>query len=134
MSTHKPEDIFSPQIDGLLSIADKISKEAKIDGVFPKGTSKKGGFEILNHRLHVVHVPHRWYAMEENVHGVNQLRVMGGVCDCCLRAGMKFYGGKGIVKENVVFRGVIIYFVGLEAPIPILYESQVCDSLLHTRI
>jgi UDP-N-acetyl-D-mannosaminuronic acid dehydrogenase len=99
VSTHKPDDIFSPQIDGLPSIADKISKEAKIDGAvvsiestIPKGTSKKV-FEILNHRVHVVHVPHRWYAMEEKVHGVNQLRVIGGVCDCCLRAGMKFYGG-----------------------------------------
>src|ERR687888_2362197 len=29
VSTHKPDDMFSPQIDGLLSIADKISKEAK---------------------------------------------------------------------------------------------------------
>ena len=28
ISTHKPDDMFSPQIDGLLSIADKISKEA----------------------------------------------------------------------------------------------------------
>src|SRR3954470_13704220 len=29
ISTHKPDDIFSPQIEGLLSIVDKISKEAK---------------------------------------------------------------------------------------------------------
>src|SRR6476660_1915030 len=28
-STHKPDDMFSPQIDGLLSIVEKISKEAK---------------------------------------------------------------------------------------------------------
>ena len=28
VSTHKPDNMFSPQIDGLLSIADKISKEA----------------------------------------------------------------------------------------------------------
>jgi len=32
VSTHRPDDIFSPQINGLLSIADKISKEAKKDG------------------------------------------------------------------------------------------------------
>jgi UDP-N-acetyl-D-mannosaminuronic acid dehydrogenase len=106
VSTHNPDDIFSPQIDGLLSIADKISKEAKIDGApvsiestIPKGTSKKV-FDILNHRLHVVYVPHRWYAMEENVHGVNQLRVIGGVCDCCLRAGMQFYGGTEIYSDT----------------------------------
>ena len=29
VSTHKTDDMFSPQIDGLLSVAEKISKEAK---------------------------------------------------------------------------------------------------------
>ena len=61
-----------------------------IESTIPKGTSKKV-FEMLNHRLHVVHAPHRWYALEEKEHGVNQLRVIGGVCDCCLKAGMQFY-------------------------------------------
>src|SRR5919197_5371118 len=75
VSTHKPEDIFSPQIDGLLSIADRISAEAKsgalvsIESTIPKGTSKKV-FEKLNHRLHVAHAPLRWYALEEKEHGV----------------------------------------------------------------
>src|ERR671913_825739 len=101
ISTHKPDDMFSPQIDGLLSIIDKISKEAKngalvsIESTIPKGTSKKV-FEMLNHRLHVAHAPHRWYALEEKEHGVNQLRVVGGVCDCCLRAAMQFYDGSQI--------------------------------------
>jgi UDP-glucose 6-dehydrogenase len=60
VSTHEPEDMFRPQIDGLLSIIeDKISKEAKngalvsIESTIPRGTSKKV-FELLNHRLHVV--------------------------------------------------------------------------------
>ena len=99
VSTHKQEDMFSPQIEGILSIVqDKISKEAKngalvtIESTIPKGTSKKV-FEMLNHRLHVAHAPHRWYALEEKEHGVNQLRVVGGVCDCCLRAAMQFYDG-----------------------------------------
>jgi UDP-N-acetyl-D-mannosaminuronic acid dehydrogenase len=97
VSTHKPDDMFSPQIEGLLSIAEKISKDAKsgalvsIESTIPKGTSKKV-FDTLNHRMHVVHAPHRWYSLEENEHGVNQLRVIGGVCECCLKAGMQFYG------------------------------------------
>ncbi len=102
VSTHKQEDMFSPQIEGILSIVqDKISKEAKngalvtIESTIPKGTSKKV-FEMLNHRLHVAHAPHRWYALEEKEHGVNQLRVVGGVCDCCLRAAMQFYDGSQI--------------------------------------
>jgi UDP-N-acetyl-D-mannosaminuronic acid dehydrogenase len=103
ISTHKPDDMFSPQIEGLLSIVDKISKEAKngalvsIESTIPKGTSKKV-FEMLNHRLHVAHAPHRWYALEEQEHGVNQVRVIGGVCDCCLKVAMYFYDGK---SENM---------------------------------
>src|SRR5689334_7515246 len=99
VSTHKPDDMFSPQIDGLLSIVKKISKEAKngalvsIESTIPKGTSKKV-FEMLNHRLHVAHAPHRWYALEQEEHGVNQLRVLGGVCQCCLDVAMEFYDGR----------------------------------------
>jgi UDP-N-acetyl-D-mannosaminuronic acid dehydrogenase len=106
VSTHNPDDIFSPKIDGLLSIADKISKEANKDGALvsiestvPVGTSKKV-FEMLNHRLHVVHTPHRWYSLEEKEHGVNQLRVIGGVRDCCLRAGMQFYNSHSGIGES----------------------------------
>jgi len=105
VSTHKADDMFSPQIDGLLSIVERISKEAKsgalvsIESTVPKGTSKRI-FEILNHRMHVVHAPHRWYSLEENIHGVNQLRVIGGVCDCCLKTGLAFYGGVDSVNVN----------------------------------
>lgn len=99
ISTHKPDDIYSPYTDGLLAITEKISKEAKdgslvsIESTVPKGTSKRI-FEMLNHRLHVAHAPHRWYALEEDIHGVNQLRVIGGVSDCCLRLALRFYDGR----------------------------------------
>jgi UDP-N-acetyl-D-mannosaminuronic acid dehydrogenase len=102
VSTHKPEDMFSPYIEGLLSVVDRISKEAKRDGALvsiestiPRGTSNKV-LEILGHRLHVAHAPHRWYALEEKEHGVNQLRVVGGVYDCCLETAMQFYNGNSI--------------------------------------
>jgi UDP-N-acetyl-D-mannosaminuronic acid dehydrogenase len=107
ISTHQPDDMFTPQIDGLLSIVqEKIAKEAKngalvsIESTIPRGTSKKV-FEMLNHRLHVAHIPHRWYALEEKEHGVNQLRVVGGVCDCCLRAAVQFYGQINNVNNNI---------------------------------
>jgi nucleotide sugar dehydrogenase len=105
VSTHMPDDIFTPQIDGLLYIVEEISRKARngaivsIESTIPRGTSKKV-FEILNHRLHVVHVPHRWYALEEIEHGVNQLRVIGGVHDCCLRAALQFYTGDGNNSNN----------------------------------
>jgi nucleotide sugar dehydrogenase len=100
VSTHKPEDIFSPQIDGLLNVVNKISKRAKkgallsIESTIPQGTTRKI-YEMLDHRLHVIHAPHRWYALEEEYHGVNQPRVIGGVCDCCINTGMEFYSGVG---------------------------------------
>ena len=51
---------------------------------------------------HVVHAPHRWYALDQKEHGVNQLRVIGGVSDCCLRAGMQFYSGNNINNNRRV--------------------------------
>lgn len=104
VSTHDPNDEYTPYVDGLFSLAQKISREAKngslvsIESTVPKGTSKKI-FEILNHRLHVAHVPHRWYALEEDVHGVNQIRVIGGVSDCCLKKALQFYDSRNEVLE-----------------------------------
>ena len=107
VSTHRQDDIFSPQIEGLMSVVEKISREAKtgalisIESTIPKNTSKKV-FEKVDHRLHVVHAPHRWYALEEQEHGVNQLRIIGGVSNCCLQYGMSFYDGNSttIIKTN----------------------------------
>ena len=63
VSTHKPDDMFTPQIEGLLSIVERISKEARRDGALvsiestiPRGTSARV-FEMLNHRLHVLMHP-----------------------------------------------------------------------------
>jgi UDP-N-acetyl-D-mannosaminuronic acid dehydrogenase len=56
---------------------------------------------MLNHRLHVAHVPHRYYSLEEEDHGINQVRVIGGVCDCCLKKAIQFYG-YSVVKTVVV--------------------------------
>jgi UDP-N-acetyl-D-mannosaminuronic acid dehydrogenase len=110
ISTHREDDVSSPQVEGLMEIIRKISKEARngklvsIESTVPRGTTRKM-FEILEHRFHVVHAPHRWYAREEDVHGVNQLRVIGGVCDCCLRTGIRFYDGveQGAEKEDLEY-------------------------------
>src|ERR1044071_5664997 len=104
VSTHRPDDMFTPQVDGLMSVVEKISREAKtgalisIESTIPKGTSKKV-FEKVDHRLHVVHAPHRWYALEEEIHGVNQLRIVGGVNNCCLQHGLNFYDGREVIPS-----------------------------------
>lgn len=47
VSTHKPGDLFSPQIDGLLSVVEKLSTEAKngallsIESIFRRGHQRK---------------------------------------------------------------------------------------------
>ncbi|WP_415311818.1 NAD(P)-binding domain-containing protein [Candidatus Nitrosocosmicus sp. FF01] len=105
VSTHRPDDMFSPQVDSLMSVVEKISREAKsgalisIESTIPKGTSKRV-FEKLDHRLHVVHAPHRWYALEEEIHGVNQLRIVGGVSNCCLQHGLNFYDGREVIPTS----------------------------------
>lgn len=97
ISTHKPDDIFTPYQDGIFEIADKIAKEGKtgalvgIDSTISRGTSRKV-LDILNHRQHVVHVPHRFFGPEKLEHGVNQARVLGGCEKCCIEEGKRFYG------------------------------------------
>ena len=109
VSTHDPNDEYTPFIDGLFSVVQKISRQAKngslvsIESTVPKGTSKKI-FEMLNHRLHVAHAPHRWYSLEEDVHGVNQVRVIGGVSDCCLKVALQFYdsGNEALEFNDII--------------------------------
>ena len=114
VSTHNHSDIYSPQIDGLISVIFKIASEAKdgalvsIESTIPQGTCKKI-FELLEHRLHVVHAPHRWYSLDEKKYGVNQLRVLGGVNPCCLRLGLEFYNGNSNIKPSKICNGEDIF-------------------------
>ncbi|AIC15258.1 NAD(P)-binding domain-containing protein [Nitrososphaera viennensis] len=97
ISTHQPNDMFTPYLDGIMEVAYRIATEGKqgalvgIDSTIPKGTSRKV-LALLNHKMHVVHVPHRYYGPEKQDHGVNQTRVLGGCEPCCIAEGKKFYG------------------------------------------
>jgi nucleotide sugar dehydrogenase len=105
ISTHNRDDMFIPDTSGLKTVANKLSQEGKegalvvIESTVPQGTSKEF-CETVGHKLHVVHAPHRWYGVEENDHGVNQPRVIGGVHDCCLKLGMEFFSGTDSVNGN----------------------------------
>jgi nucleotide sugar dehydrogenase len=97
VATHDPQNIFAPQTESLFSVVSRIAEEGKtgalisIESTVPKGTSRRV-LEMIGHRLHVVHAPHRWWAEDQNTHGVNQTRVIGGVEECCLHEGLGFYG------------------------------------------
>ena len=129
ISTHKPDDIFSPQTDGLLSIVEKISKEAKdgalvsIESTIPKGTSRKV-LEMLNHRLHVAHAPHRWYELEQEKHGVNQLRVLGGVYIVVLEQLCNFTMGEQKNKrKKMSVRITTVIIIMLVILLPLLFSA-----------
>jgi nucleotide sugar dehydrogenase len=62
-----------------------------IESTILPGTSKKIFQEIFNGKVKLVHAPHRYWADQEDKYGVNQVRVIGGVNQESLDAGMKFY-------------------------------------------
>lgn len=97
ISTHRPDDASAPSLDGLYDIANRLSQEGKagalvgIDSTVTRGTSEKIK-DILRHRMHVVHVPQRFYANEKYDHGIRQMRVLGGCDKCCVEQARHFYG------------------------------------------
>lgn len=96
VSTHLPTDMFVPYLDGVYELANRLAREGKagaligIDSTVPRGTSDKIK-EIVKHRLHVAHVPHRYYVHEKKEHGVNQTRVLGASEKCCEKEATQFY-------------------------------------------
>ena len=107
ISTHRPEDMFVPYLDGLYDIARKIAHEGKtgalvgIDSTVTRGTSDEIK-KIMGHRLHVVHVPHRFYIHEQKDHGVRQTRVLGGSEPCCVKEARHFYGNMLKIPLHIV--------------------------------
>jgi UDP-N-acetyl-D-mannosaminuronic acid dehydrogenase len=96
ISTHNPDDMFMPFQDGIIQIAHKIAKEGKsgalvgIDSTISRGTSKMV-LNILEHKLHVCHVPHRFYIHDKEEHGVRQIRAAGACNECCMKQAKYFY-------------------------------------------
>jgi UDP-N-acetyl-D-mannosaminuronic acid dehydrogenase len=96
VSTHNPNDVAQPSFDALFQTAERLSYQGKknalvaIESTVTRGTCEeiKG---ILGHRLHVAHVPHRFYGEEKEEHGVRQLRVLGGCEKCCTEKALHFY-------------------------------------------
>lgn len=96
VSTHDPRSMFSPSLDALFQTARKLRCEGKKDSLVAlestvtKGTSREM-MRIFGGKMHVAHVPHRFYAQEKEVHGVRQMRVLGGCRVCCTRKALEFY-------------------------------------------
>lgn len=96
ISTHDPKNIAMPCFDNLFETFERLYAEGKkgslaiIESTISKDTCKNV-FDILGHKLHVAHVPHRFYAKEKEEHGVRQIRVLAGCESCCTELAFKFY-------------------------------------------
>ena len=96
VSTHDPRNMLKPSLSGFFQVINKLTTEGKsgslvaIESTITKGTSQKA-FTMLNHRLHLVHAPHRFYCNEKTLHGINQPRVLGGCKKCCTAEALYFY-------------------------------------------
>jgi nucleotide sugar dehydrogenase len=86
-----------PDLSAVFDVCKKVSKKAKskalisIESTIVPGTSKKIFREIFKGKIRLVHVPHRYWADEPQKHGVNQLRVIGGVDKESTEAGKNLY-------------------------------------------
>ena len=96
VSTHDPQNMLNPSLSGFFQVIRKLAREGKygslvaIESTITQGTSQKA-LTILNHRLHVVHAPHRFYCNDKTLHGINQTRVLGGCKNCCTAEALYFY-------------------------------------------
>jgi nucleotide sugar dehydrogenase len=108
VSTHDPQNMSIPNFNGLDDVIKRISREGKENALITIESTISKHFcdrilSTLGHRLHVVHVPHRYYDKEKERHGVKQLRVLGGYKKCCVKEAKNFY-------ENVL--GIPLHEVG----------------------
>ncbi len=96
VSTHNPANISEPSFESLIKTAEHLEQEAKegglvsIESTVTRGISRQVE-NILRHKLHVAHVPHRFFLQDKQEHGVKQLRVLGGCRDCCTQEALNFY-------------------------------------------
>lgn len=86
-----------PDLSAVFDVCKKIAKKADpktlvtIESTILPGTCKKIFEEIFKGQVKLVHAPHRYWADQPVEHGVNQLRVIGGVDKKSLTDGIKFY-------------------------------------------
>jgi UDP-N-acetyl-D-mannosaminuronic acid dehydrogenase len=87
----------APDLSPVFDVCKKISEKAKpsalvsIESTIIPGTCKKIFETIFKNKINLVHVPHRYWALDPEKHGVNQIRVIGAVNPESLSVGLKFY-------------------------------------------
>jgi nucleotide sugar dehydrogenase len=84
---------LSPVFDVCKKIAEKANQSTlvAIESTIIPGACKKIFETIFKNNVNLVHVPHRYWALDPEKHGVDQIRVIGAVNPESLRAGLTFY-------------------------------------------
>jgi nucleotide sugar dehydrogenase len=92
-----------PDLKAVFDVCQKISQRASsstlvtIESTIVPGASRKIFTDVFGCKIKLVHAPHRYWADEPVKHGVNQIRVIGGVDAESLKAALEFYqNGLGI--------------------------------------
>jgi UDP-N-acetyl-D-mannosaminuronic acid dehydrogenase len=88
-----------PDLSPIFDVCEKIKGRVassnhplvSIESTVMPGLSQRVSNDIFKKRVRLVHVPHRYWAEQPVKHGVEQLRVIGGVDVESLEAGLKFY-------------------------------------------
>lgn len=71
-------------------------KLVSVESTVPIGTCQRIHDEVFGGRIPVVHIPHRWWMVDEENYGVRQTRVVGGTDAESVRLAVDFYGSLGI--------------------------------------
>ncbi len=71
-------------------------KLVSIESTVPIGTCRRIHRDVFGGRVRLVHIPHRWWEVDEANHGVRQTRVVGGVDEESTRLAVEFYGSAGV--------------------------------------
>jgi UDP-N-acetyl-D-mannosaminuronate dehydrogenase len=98
----------APDLSPVFDVCRKISENAdssalvSIESTIIPGTCKKIFETMFKSKIRLVHVPHRFWALEPEKHGVNQIRVLGAANSESLNAGVKFYQDNLGIPMHVV--------------------------------
>jgi nucleotide sugar dehydrogenase len=88
-----------PDLSPIFDVCEKIKGKASssayplvsIESTVIPSLCRRVFRDVFEECIHLVHVPHRYWAEKPVTHGVKQLRVIGGVGAKSLKAGLGFY-------------------------------------------